>query len=159
LPEAQLDRFLFKQTLTYPNEAQEFQIVSTMGGSVRMPDPTEFGIVAVADQESIASAIAAVGSVRLTEDIIRYIVRLVRETRVIADIAHGASPRSAANLAAAARAYATLHGRDYVVPDDVKVLIAPTLNHRLVLSPAAEIDGRRVEDVIAAIVERVPAPR
>ncbi|HEX3666967.1 MAG TPA: MoxR family ATPase [Rhizomicrobium sp.] len=159
LPEAQLDRFLFKQVMGYPEEAQERAIVAAMGTNVSMPNPAELGVTAVAGGATISSAIAAVGTVRLTDAIVEYIVALVRETRNAADIAHGASPRSGANLAAAARAYATLQGRDYVIPDDVKTLLLPALRHRLVLSAAAEIDGRRVDDVIATIIERVPAPR
>ena len=159
LPEAQLDRFLFKQVLNYPDEAQECAIVTASGTSVRMPEPAELGVSAVADQETVASAITAVGAVRVTDAIVRYIVSIIRETRNSADISHGASPRSAANLAAAARAFATLQGRDYVIPDDVKTLLLPVLRHRLILSPAAEIDGRRVEAVIGTIIERVPAPR
>ena len=88
-----------------------------------------------------------------------YVVTLVRSTRASADIAYGASPRAAAMIATAARTRAVLEGRDYVIPDDIKALMLPALRHRLVLSPAAEIDGRRVEDVISAIVERIEAPR
>jgi MoxR-like ATPase len=159
LPEAQLDRFLFKQVMNYPDEAQEIAIVAAMSGSVGMPDPAALGVTAVADREVISNAIAAVATVRLTDAIVRYVVSIVRETRASADISHGASPRSAANLAAASRAYATLQGRDYVIPDDVKALLLPALQHRVILSPAAEIDGRRIEDVIKTIIERVPAPR
>ncbi|HEY2445511.1 MAG TPA: MoxR family ATPase [Rhizomicrobium sp.] len=159
LPEAQLDRFLFKHVLAYPDEAQERAIVAAMGSSVQMPDPASLGIAAVADRDVLSAAIASVASVRLAEEIVNYIVGIVRETRISADVSHGASPRSAANLAAAARAFAALQGRDYVIPDDVKALALPTLRHRLVLSPAAEIDGRKVDDVVRAIIERVGAPR
>jgi len=159
LPEAQLDRFLFKHVLAYPDEAQERAIVSATGPSVRMPDPAALGIGPVADRETIGAAIAAVASARLTDAIVNYIVAIVRATRSSPDISNGASPRSAAMLAAAARAHAALDGRDYVIPDDVKTLALPALRHRVILSPAAEIDGRRVDDVIRSIIERVEAPR
>ena len=111
------------------------------------------------EREQLASAIATVAEARLTDGIISYVVAIVRATRLSADISHGASPRSAAMLAAAARARAALEGRDYVIPDDVKALALPTLRHRIVLSPAAEIDGRRVDDVVKSIVDAAEAPR
>lgn len=159
LPEAQLDRFLFKQVLEYPSEIQERDIVATTGPTVRMPDTAALGVTAVADRETITSAIATTADARLTEPIVNYIVSIVRATRASADISIGASPRSGAMLAAAARARAVLEGRDYVIPDDVKALTLPALCHRIVLSPAAEIDGRKPNDIIKGIVERVDAPR
>ena len=159
LPEAQLDRFLFKQTLSYPNEAEERAIVSAHGLRIGMPDPAQLGLVPVSEGNDIADAIAAISTVKLNDAIIDYVVAIVRATRANADIAYGASPRAAAMLATAARSRAALEGRDYVIPDDIKALILPALRHRVVLSPAAEIDGRRVDDVILAIVERIEAPR
>ncbi len=159
LPEAQLDRFLFKHVLAYPDEAQERMIVAATGQSVRMPDPKSLGITPVADRDTISASIAAVAETRLTEPVLRYIVSIVRATRVSADISNGASPRSSAMLAAAARARAALDGREYVIPDDVKALVFPALRHRVILSPAAEIDGRKVDDVLRSIVERIEAPR
>ena len=97
--------------------------------------------------------------VRLTDEIVGYITSLVRATRESGDVETGASPRSAAMLAAASRARATLEGRDYVVPDDVKALALPALRHRLILSPAAEIEGRRVDEVLAGLIDRIEAPR
>jgi MoxR-like ATPase len=159
LPEAQLDRFLFKHVLAYPDETQERAIVAATGPSVRMPDPASLGIVPVASRDSVAAAIATVAGAKLTDPIVQYIVALVRATRTTAEISSGASPRSAAMLAAASRARAALDGREYVIPDDVKALVLPALRHRIILSPAAEIDGRKVDDVLRAIVERIEAPR
>ena len=88
-----------------------------------------------------------------------YIVRLVRATRSSADLACGASPRAAVLLAGAARARAALHGRDYVLPDDVKALSTAVLRHRLLLSPAAEIEGKQVEALVADLVQQTEAPR
>jgi MoxR-like ATPase len=159
LPEAQLDRFLFKQTLNYPSEAEERKIVASHGLRIGMPDLTLLGLTPVTGTRDLAAAGQAVSEVRLNEAIIDYVVALVRATRASPDIAYGASPRAAAMIARAARSRAALQGRDYVLPDDIKTLILPALRHRIVLSPAAEIDGRRVDDVILAIVERVEAPR
>ena len=97
--------------------------------------------------------------VRLTDEVAAYVVDLIRATRESADVETGASPRAGAMLALAARAHAALDGRDYVIPDDVKTLAAPALRHRVILSPAAEIEGRRVDQVLALLVDQVAAPR
>jgi MoxR-like ATPase len=101
----------------------------------------------------------AVAAVRLVDEVIDYIAALVRGTRDVADLETGASPRAGAMLAGAARARAALDGRDFVVPDDVKSLAPALLRHRLILSPAAEINGRVVEDVVTDIIETIEAPR
>jgi MoxR-like ATPase len=95
----------------------------------------------------------------LSEAVTHYVVRLVRATRDSADLAVGASPRSAVLLAGAARARAALDGRDYVLPDDVKALATAVLRHRLLLSPAAEIEGKQVEALVADLVTQTEAPR
>jgi MoxR-like ATPase len=159
LPEAQLDRFLFKQTLKYPSEEEERRIVAAQGTRIGMPDPAALGVGVVARAPRIAEAIAATASVRLNDAVVEYVVAIVRGTRSTPDISYGGSPRSAAMLATAARARAVLEGRDYVIPDDVKALAIPALRHRVVLSPSAEIDGRRVDDVIAGVIDRIEAPR
>ena len=159
LPEAQLDRFLFKQVLDYPSEAEEQAIVAGHGARSGMPDPASFGVQQVADAATIGQAVAAVGQVALAAPVVAYIVALVRATRATADLEAGASPRAAAMLAVASRARAAMDGRSYVVPDDVKALALPALSHRVILSPAAEIDGRKVADVVAGLVAQVPAPR
>ena len=159
LPEAQLDRFLFKIGIDYPSEAAERAIVAQYGAAGGVPRAAEQGVEQVADAAALVAAIEAVRGVRLVEEIVGYIVALVRATRVHADLASGASPRAASALASAARAAAALDGRDYVIPDDVKALAAPMLRHRLILSPAAEIDGRRIDDVVAELIESVEAPR
>ena len=98
-------------------------------------------------------------SVTLAPEVIDYAVSLVRATRESADLASGASPRAAVLLANAARARAALQGRNYVIPDDVKALATATLRHRLLLSPAAEIEGKLVEDLVAGMIEQTEAPR
>ncbi|WOB79440.1 MoxR family ATPase [Brevundimonas nasdae] len=159
LPEAQLDRFLFKQVLDYPSLEQERAIVAAHGSRTGLMDPVALGVEVVADAAVIDAAVNTVADVRLTDEVIGYITGLVRATRASADVETGASPRAGAMLAVAARARAALDGRDYVIPDDVKVLAIPALRHRLVLSPAAEIEGRRVEQVLAGLVDQVAAPR
>ena len=159
LPEAQLDRFLFKQVLDYPSLEQERAIVAAHGSRTGLMDPVALGVEVVADAAVIDTAVNTVADVRLTDEVIGYITGLVRATRTSADVETGASPRAGAMLAVAARARSALDGRDYVIPDDVKALAIPALRHRLVLSPAAEIEGRRVEQVLAGLVDQVAAPR
>jgi MoxR-like ATPase len=159
LPEAQLDRFLFKQVLKYPTRDEERRIVAEYGMQAGQADPGDMGVKKVVTAKSLAAANAAVAQVRLNEDIVGYVLDLVRSTRETPELQSGASPRSAAQLALAARARAALDGRDYVIPDDVKELALPALRHRVILSPAAEIEGRRADDVIQGLVELAAAPR
>jgi len=159
LPEAQLDRFLFKQVLPYPTEAEELAIVARFGGRTGQPLPGEMGVSEAASAEDLAAAGELLGSIRLTDEIAAYVVAIVRGTRDSADFETGASPRSASMLAAAARARAILNGRDYVIPDDVKALALPALRHRVILSPAAEIEGRRIDDALTALIGKIEAPR
>jgi len=159
LPEAQLDRFLFKHVLTYPTREAELVIVAQHGARSGSPDPAELGVTKVAEGETVRAAVAVVAQVRLTDEVAGYIVDLVRATRETPETETGASPRAGAMLALAARARAALEGRDYVIPDDVKTLAPAILRHRLVLSPSAEIEGRQVDQVIATLLDQVAAPR
>jgi MoxR-like ATPase len=159
LPEAQLDRFLFKHQMSYPSIQDEKRIVASHGARFGAPRPDEWGIERKVEAAAVAEAIGAVASVPMIEEVVDYVVALIRATREAADLEVGASPRAASMLAGAARARAALDGRDYVIPDDVKALAAPVLRHRVTLSPAAEIEGRPVETVIARLIDQVEAPR
>ena len=159
LPEAQLDRFLFKLLVPYPAEEEEARIVATYGKRSGPQRPADLGVVAVTNAAGIAAASAALSQVTVADEITAYVVRLVRATREHAELTVGASPRAAVLLAGAARARAALEGRDYVIPDDVKALAVPVLRHRLTLSPAAEIEGRDMEALVAELVESTQAPR
>ena len=159
LPEAQLDRFLFKHVLDYPSAEEERRIVGTHGGRREAADPKAAGVQPVVDADALAGAISSVGSVRLVDEVADYVVALVRATRETSALAVGASPRAGAMLAGAARARAALAGRDYTVPDDVKALALPALRHRVVLSPAAEIEGMPADDAIMSVIEQSQAPR
>jgi MoxR-like ATPase len=159
LPEAQLDRFLFKHTLDYPSRNEELKIVSQHGTRTGMKTPDAFGIQAVISPAELDAAVDAVAAARINDDIIAYIVDIVRATRASPALETGASPRAAAALATAARARAALDGRDFVIPDDVKNLALATLRHRVLLSPAADIEGRTTEETLLAIIEQTAAPR
>ncbi len=159
LPEAQLDRFLFKLLVEYPSAEEEARIVTRYGEGRGAPKPAELGVVAVADAAQLKAAQSAVAAVTMAESVVDYVVRLIRATRQSGDLVVGASPRAAVLLAGAAKARAALDGREYAIPDDVKALATAVLRHRLMLSPAAEIEGKQVEAIVAALVESTEAPR
>ncbi|MEL6285610.1 MAG: MoxR family ATPase [Pseudomonadota bacterium] len=159
LPEAQLDRFLFKHVLSFPNRDEEFEIVAGHGRRTGTATAKAFGVEPVVNADELMAAVAAVARARINDDIIAYIVDLVRATRQNPLLEAGASPRAAAALAAAGRARAALEGRDYVIPDDVKQLALPALRLRILLSPAAEIEGRTTDETLLAIIEQTAAPR
>jgi len=159
LPEAQLDRFLFKHTLAYPDREAELKIVTTFGKRSGMQKTDALGIEAAISAEDLTAAVDAVAQVRLQDEIVAYIVDIVRETRQSPAIETGASPRAAAAIAAAARARAALEGRDFVIPDDVKTLALPALRHRIILSPAAEIEGKTADETLTTLIEQITAPR
>jgi MoxR-like ATPase len=159
LPEAQLDRFLFKHRVSYPDAQEERAIIIHHGGGSASHDIKQYGIKAQTDRKTLEKALATVGSVTLVDDVVGYIASLVRATRESPDLEVGASPRAGAMLARAARARAALDGRSYVIPDDVKALAVPALRHRVILSPAAQIDGRLVEHIVSDLVDQTEAPR
>ncbi len=159
LPEAQLDRFLFKQILGYPDRDEERDIVRKHGHRTTMPRLEEFGLEPVADLETLIAVRALVAAITLSEDIVDYLVDIVRATRSHSALQYGASTRAANMLASAARASAALEGRDYVIPDDVKRLAVPALRHRVILAPGAEIDELSHEQVIGEILDQVAAPK
>jgi MoxR-like ATPase len=159
LPEAQLDRFLFKHRLDYPSRDEELAVVARHGAAAAGIDPQSAGVTAVVDAAELARLKAIVSSVRLNDDIVAYVVDLVRATREHPSLQFGGSPRAAAMLASSGRALAAFKGRDFVIPDDIKQLARPALRHRLVLSPSAMIEGQDVDGVLGQIIDRQAAPR
>ena len=159
LPEAQLDRFLLKLKVGYPSRDEERAMIAVHGRRTGMPRPADFALQPVADATFLTAAREVVSRVVLTDAVADYIVDLVRKTREHQALSCGASPRAVNMLAAAARSLAVLEGQMYVVPDHVKQLAVPVLAHRLVLAPAAEIDGLSADTLVTQIVEQTPAPR
>lgn len=159
LPEAQLDRFLFKLDVAFPDRDAELEILTRHASQPLSLAARREGIEAVATREQLLAGQALVDTVRLESAILAYVLDLVRATREDASIDHGGSTRAADALCGAVRAKAALAGRDYALPDDVKALFRPALRHRIVLSPAAEIDGLTTDDALARITDQVAAPR
>jgi len=159
LPEAQLDRFLFKHVLSYPSEAEERRIVAEHSLSASEREDVAARVAKVVTLEALNGAVAVAAQTKLTDEVVDYAVRIVRATRGAHAFELGASPRAAAMLAAGARARAALDGRDYVIPDDVKALALPALRHRVLLSPSAEIEGQTTDAALAVILEQSAAPR
>jgi MoxR-like ATPase len=159
LPEAQLDRFLFKMIIDHPSREEEREIVRRHGHRSAMPRVEDFGLKAVADGKLLALVRDAVTQIALSDPLIDYIVDVIRATREHSSLEVGASTRAANMLAAAARAYAVLQGRDFVIPDDIKFLALPVLRHRLTLSPSAEIEGLTADRILREVIDQTPAPR
>lgn len=159
LPEAQLDRFLFKLVVDFPDRAAEIAILNRHAAQPLDFDARRAGITPVLNAAALEQARALVDGIRLDPTLLTYVVDLVRATRNDPDILHGASTRAADALAGAVRARAALEGRDYGIPDDVQTLLVPALRHRIVLGPAAEIEGRSADDILRNIVNRIDAPR
>jgi len=159
LPEAQLDRFLFKIVIQHPGRDEEREIVRRHGHRTAMPRLEDFGLAAVMDSRIMADMRHLVTKLHLSDDLLDYIVDVVRGTRAHASLDVGASTRAANMLASAARAYAALLGRDFVIPDDVKTLALPVLRHRVILSASAEIEGLSADRIVSEILDRTAAPR
>jgi MoxR-like ATPase len=152
LPEAQLDRFLLKMRIGYPDEREEERIL-TVGKEGRA-----FPTTPLPGAADLAELSTLVESVSIERPVRHYIVSIVRSTRDHPDLQVGASPRSVEHMGDAARALALLDGRDYVLPDDVKTLAHPVFAHRLVLTVDARIRDRRVDEVLDEVIEEVPVP-
>jgi MoxR-like ATPase len=159
LPEAQLDRFLFKIIILPPSRDEEREIVRRHGHTSAMPRLQDFGLSAVADSRLLAAVRARVQEIRLSNELIDYIVDVIRATRRHPSLDFGASPRAANMLSSSARGLAALRGRDFVIPDDVKALAVPALRHRVILSPSAEIEGLNADRVLGEILDQTAAPR
>ena len=159
LPEAQLDRFLFKLEVTYPPIESEVQAVLAHYDGGGMPNPAKMGLLPLLAREELMSLHTLPSQVRVEPMMARYAVDLARATRQHQALAFGISPRAATMLIAAARANALCEGRTFIVPDDVKTLFLPATRHRVALSASAEMEGLLLPDILKEILESVPVPR
>ena len=153
LPEAQRDRFMARVSVGYPVEAAEIAMLNSHTGSNPLDD-----LEPVADAAEILKLIGIVQQVYVSEAVQRYTVALTSATRRSSELTLGASPRSTLHLVRAAKAMAALHGRDYVLPDDVRMLAQPVLAHRLLPSVEAAMSGRSTTAILEAMLEAVPVP-
>ncbi len=159
LPEAELDRFLFKILIDYPDQAHESRMVEMVLDG-RLPDSLDAAqLTPVTDAAGILELTRSAEQVLIDPALIDYLLRLVRATREHPSLIQGGSPRASIALARTAKTQALLSGRDFVVPDDVKAVAAPVLRHRLRLGVDAELEGQTVESVLAQLLEQVEAPR
>lgn len=153
LPEAQLDRFLFRISLGYPAMWDEMEMISRQ--QYQHPVETLAPVITV---EALLAAQEAIKHVHVSQSLREYIVRLVRRTRDHSDVYLGASPRGSLALFRGGQARAALHGRDYVLPDDIKSLAIPSLAHRLILAPGARLREQKPETIVMQLLEELPMP-
>ncbi|MEG3850552.1 MoxR family ATPase [Microcoleus sp. herbarium19] len=159
LPEAQLDRFLFKLVVGYPDAAAEKQMLLNSEAGFRAKRLDLARIKPIATVEQILSARQAVQTVKVEDKLLDYLLALVHNTRQHPDLALGASGRSAVAWLQSSKARAWLAGRDYTTPDDIKAIALPLLRHRLILKPESMLDGLQIDAVIASVLKQVAVPR
>jgi MoxR-like ATPase len=153
LPEAQLDRFMIKLSLGYPDELTEKRMILTQSKAHPMET-----LDAVASMEETLAMQAQVKEIHMDDAVAAYLVAITRSTREHASVFLGASPRATLSLVQASKAYAYMHGRNYVIPDDIKYLAPYVLGHRMILHSEARIDGATVTSVLQSIFEQVRVP-
>jgi MoxR-like ATPase len=159
LPEAQLDRFLFKLSVSYPGRDAERAVLGMHHEGKDPHDLDALGVQPVAGVDDLRAGSDAVTGIRVDDEVMAYVLDLVEETRRTPSLALGVSPRGAAMLLLAAKAWAYLSERGFVTPDDVKTLLRPTWRHRVVLRPEIELEGATADSVLDGIAERVAVPR
>jgi MoxR-like ATPase len=159
LPEAQLDRFLFKLTVDYPNTKAEKQMLLNSQAGLQTKRLDLAKLKSLMSVEQILAARRVVQSVQVTEQLVDYLLAIVQRSRQHPELSLGGSPRSAIAWLQASKAQAWLAGRDFITPDDVKILAPAILSHRLILRPEAQLDGLQINTVIHSLLSQVPVPR
>jgi MoxR-like ATPase len=154
LPEAQQDRFLFKLDINFPSFEEEKNVLKQV-----IENYYAESVGAVLDMETFLTIRREIGDVTLSDAVLDYIMQIVRKTRETESIRFGASTRAAISIGKAGRAWAYLSGRDYVTPDDIKIVARPALRHRIQLSPHVELEGVAIDQVIQELVGSIPVPR
>lgn len=157
LPEAQLDRFLFRIKLEYPSFQEEVDILKRFKNSIR--DVTFEDVQSVLSAVEIDEFQQLIEEVKIQDQLIEYIAKLIAETRNNSKLYLGASPRASLSILKSAKAAAAVRGRDFVTPDDIQYVSGPVLNHRIILTPETEMEGITAEDVIAEIIQKIEVPR
>ncbi|MBA4145066.1 MAG: magnesium chelatase [Azospira oryzae] len=157
LPEAQLDRFLFKIVVNYPDMEQEVNILSRHHERQGVQPVTEINSILSAEQ--IIAFRQFAHQVHVDSNLVRYIARITHETRNNPMLFLGASPRASIAILVSAKAYALIHGRDFVSPEDIKTIALPVLRHRIVISPEKEMEGVTADEIIKQIIDKIEVPR
>ncbi len=157
LPEAQLDRFIFRIKLEYPSFQEEVEILKRFKNSIK--DVSFNQINSILSAAEIEEFQGLIEEVKIEDQLIEYIARLIAETRNHARLYIGASPRASLSILKSAKAAAAIRGRDFVTPDDIQYVSEPVLNHRIILTPETEMEGITAEDVIAEIIQKIEVPR
>ena len=157
LPEAQLDRFLFKIKLHYPEITDEIAILKRFKNNIK--ELTLDDIKPVISAEDIEDFHSVIEEVKIEDQLIEYIAKIVNETRSHARLFLGASPRASLAILKGSKTMAAIRGRDFVTPDDIQYICDPVLNHRVILTPEAEMEGMSPEDVVAEIIQKLEVPR
>jgi len=157
LPEAQLDRFLFKVEMEYPFQEEEVKILLDLHSRKNVNDLSI--IQPVFTKDLLKSLREKVRTSHLDEKVAAYIAQIVNKTRNNSDLYLGGSPRASISIMVGAKAFAAIRGRDFVTPDDVRDVVYPSLRHRLLLTPEREMEGKNPDDIIKSILERVEVPR
>jgi MoxR-like ATPase len=157
LPEAQLDRFLFRVDIGYPSAEEEVAILRLRHRGVAPATLEE--VEAVVSEEDLVSLAAGVDGITVSDEVTEYVAAVVRQTRELPSVSLGASPRAAVHLLAAASAVAFLAGRGFVTPDEVARVAPAVLRHRLILRPEAELERYSPDDAVQAALQAVPVPR
>ena len=157
LPEAQLDRFLFKIKLHYPEITDEIAILKRFKNNIK--ELTLDDIKPVISAEDIEDFHSVIEEVKIEDQLIEYIAKIVNETRSHARLFLGASPRASLAILKGSKTMAAIRGRDFVTPDDIQYICDPVLNHRIILTPEAEMEGMSPEDVVAEIIQKLEVPR
>jgi MoxR-like ATPase len=159
LPQAQLDRFMFKLTTGYPTEDEEVRILAEHHAGTGAAELDRFGLVEVADIARIRECKEVIRAIHVEEAVLRYVAALARATRTDMKVSLGVSPRAAIQLLMGAKAEAAIHGRDFLIPDDVKRVVLPTFRHRIELYPGVELEGVGPDEVLQGVIANVEAPR
>ncbi|MEL7314109.1 MAG: MoxR family ATPase [Cyanobacteria bacterium J06559_3] len=159
LPEAQLDRFLFKLVVEYPDRQAEKQMLQNTQSGFEARRVNIQNLKPLVGEAQVLAARQAAKKITVKEQILDYLLALTQKTRQSPDLSLGASPRSAVSWLQASKAHAWLQGKDYVSPDDVKAVAPPLLRHRLMLGPEAQLDGLTTDKIITSILQQVPVPR
>ena len=157
LPEAQLDRFLFKINISYPSLTEEKQILRRFKEDFKQVKTAE--VFPVLGAERIRMCQSLVERVHIREELVDYIASIVHNTRNNGDIYLGASPRASLAILKAAKAMAAINGREFVIPEDIQYVAYPVLNHRIILTPEREMEGYDTRDVVNEIVKKIDVPR